>query len=83
MNANLFIALSGSGASTPTDILFEDGRLGPNAAHTILLADSLRSGARNTIICPGNVNFDIQSTAINPINQGNTLAPLTDPTCTF
>ena len=82
VNANLFIARGGSGGSTPTDVVFEGGRLGPQAAHTILLATSLRSGARNTVICPGRGDeFWIQSSAVNPINSGNTMASASDARC--
>ena len=82
VNAALFIARGGSGGSTPTDVVFEGGRLGPQAAHTILLATSMRSGARNTVICPGRGDdFWIQSSAVNPINSGNTLAPASDSRC--
>jgi hypothetical protein len=82
VNAALFIARAGSGASTPTDVVFENGRLGPGAAHTILLSTSLRSGARGTVICPARaVEFDIEPSASSPINSGNTLAPAGDPRC--
>ncbi len=82
INAALFIARGGSGGSTPTDVVFENGRLGPHAAHTILLATSVRSGARNTIICPGRAEeFDIQSSASSPINSGNTMAQVNDSRC--
>ena len=82
VNAALFIARGGSGGSTPTDVVFENGRLGPNAAHTILLATSVRSGVRGTVICPARaVEFEIQSSASSPINSGNTLAPASDSRC--
>lgn len=82
INAALFIARGGSGGSTPTDIVFENGRLGPNAAHTILLATSVRSGARNTVICPARaIDFDIQPSASSPINSGNTIVRATDSRC--
>ena len=53
MNANFFVARGGAEASTPTDIVFENGYLGPDAAHTILLADAVRSGIKRTTVCPG------------------------------
>ena len=82
VNANLFIARGGSDASTPTDIVFEDGYLGPGAAHTILLADAVRSGARRTVICPGRwFDYMIQSSAVAPIDARNTSPPATDPRC--
>lgn len=81
-NASLFIARGGSGGSTPTDIVFENGRLGVHAAHTILLASSVRSGARNTVICPGRAHeFEIQSSASSPVNSGNTMASANDSRC--
>ena len=82
VNANLFIARGGAGASTPTDIVFENGHLGPNAAHTILLADAVRSGARRTVICPGRwFDYMIQASAIAPINTGNVLPGVASPRC--
>jgi len=82
VNANLFIARGGAGASTPTDIVFENGHLGPNAAHTILLADAVRSGARRTVICPGRwFDYMIQASAIAPINTGNVLPHAASPRC--
>jgi RTX calcium-binding nonapeptide repeat (4 copies) len=82
VNANLFIARGGSGGSTPTDVVFENGRLGPQAAHTILLATSMRSGVRGTVICPGRGDeFWIQASAVNPINSGNTMASASDSRC--
>lgn len=72
VNGNLFIARGGDEASTPTDIVFEHGHLGPDASHTILLADAIRSGARDTILCPGrNATFRIQSTALSPVDVRN------------
>ncbi len=82
VNANLFIARGGAGASTPTDIVFENGHLGPNAAHTILLADALRSGVRGTVICPGRwFDYMIQASAVAPINTQNVSPPAADPRC--
>ncbi len=85
VNANLFIAQGGMAASLPTDIVFENGRLGPDAAHTILVADAVRSGARRTVICPGRW-FDLmtQSTAIATVDAGNViLDDRDDPRCSF
>lgn len=82
VNAGVFIARGGSGQSTPTDVVFEGGRIGPNAAHTILLADSLRSGVRNTAICPARaIEFEIQPSAQSPINSGNSIVPASDARC--
>jgi hypothetical protein len=72
VNANLFIAQGGSHATVPTDIVFERGRLGPNAAHTILVADAVRSGVRDTVICPGRwFTYMTQRTAVAVVDAGN------------
>jgi len=82
VNAALFIAEGGTGGSEPVDIVFENGTLGPGAAHTILLADALRSGARNTVICPGRYStFRTRSTAVDPIMENNTERAADDPAC--
>jgi len=75
VNAALFIARGGSGGSVPTDVVLENGLLGPDSAHTILLGDSLRSGARNTVICPGRFDrFRVRGKAVNRIDRGNVAA---------
>lgn len=82
VNANLFIAQGGKKASLPTDVVFEDGHLGPRAAHTILLADAVRSGVRRTVICPGRwFDYMIQRSAIAPIDASNLRAVRRDPRC--
>jgi hypothetical protein len=74
VNANLFIAQGGSDSTLPTDVVFEGGRLGPNAAHTILLADAVRSGVRNTLICTGRwFTYMKQKSAVAPVDEGNTI----------
>lgn len=82
VNANLFIAQGGSFASIPTDIVFEGGHLGPNAAHTILVADAVRSGVRDTVICPGRwFTYMTQATAVTPIDEGNVVARANGARC--
>ena len=82
VNANFFVARGGAEASTPTDIVFEDGYLGPDAAHTILLADAVRSGIKRTIVCPGRYfDFMAQSTAIDPVDTQAKMLHLDDPRC--
>ncbi len=72
VNAALFIARGGKGGAAPTDVVFENGVLGPNASQTILLADSKRSGVRNTVICMGrHTDSRVHSSAGSPILTGN------------
>ena len=43
---------------------------------------SLRSGARNTLICPGRFSpIRIESGAQSPVNSGNTVLPASDSRC--
>ena len=82
VNANLFIAEGGKGSSKPTDVVFENGRLGPSAAHTVLLADAVRSGVRRTVICRGRwFDFMIQRSAIAPVDERNVEPKAHDPRC--
>lgn len=82
VNAALFIAKGGSGDSPPTDIVFENGRLGPGAAHTVLLADSERSGVRSTVICPGRyTSLRVRGRVLDPILDGNRELGGASPVC--
>jgi Ca2+-binding RTX toxin-like protein len=82
VNAQLFIAHGGTGGSPPSEILFENGVLGPNAAHTILLADSERSGVRETLICAGRHNdIRVDSTAGDPVVSHNRVRGDDHPSC--
>lgn len=79
-NAQLFLAASNGGM--PTDIVCENCFLGSGAAQTLFIADAVRSGARNTLICPG--RFDairINPGVVDPVNSGNTVLSSSDPRC--
>ena len=82
VNAAFFVAQGGQGASLPTDIVLENSRLGTGAAHTILLADSARSGVRNTLICHGRYSgYRIRGHAVDPITDRNRTVAATNPNC--
>jgi hypothetical protein len=49
-NAQLFVSANGG---DPTDIVCESRFLGSGAASTLQVNQSVRSGARNTLVCPG------------------------------
>jgi Ca2+-binding RTX toxin-like protein len=81
-NSNLYLSLGGSGATTPTDIVCEHCILGPNSGQTLFYNRSIRSGARNTIICTGRFTaIRVNSGAEAPVNTGNTVLPRNHPTC--
>lgn len=72
VNAALFIARGGADDRLPTDIVFERGVLGPGSAQTAFVADSLRSGVRNTVICEGRFrSVRIQEGAVDAIERDN------------
>jgi hypothetical protein len=79
-NAQLFINSANGG--DPTDIVCDGCFLGSGAATTLRVNQSLRSGARNTLICPGRY-FDTYygSPAQDPVNQNNTVLPASDARC--
>jgi hypothetical protein len=82
VNAGLFIAHGGSDERVPIDVVFEDGVLGPGAAQTVLLADSLRSGVRNSTICAGRyATTRVQSGALDPVDRGNDLVDAAHEDC--
>lgn len=73
-NSHLFIARGGAGASTPTDVICDGCFLGSRAAsHTALFGTSLRSGARNSTLCPDRTGGDpiSLSDATEPVDVGN------------
>ena len=79
-NGQLFINSTGGGL--PTDIVCERCILGGGAASTLLVGHSVRSGARESLICPGRFHdIRINDTAESPVNTGNRVLPSTDARC--
>jgi hypothetical protein len=79
-NAQLFINAASGGS--PIDIVCERCFLGRGAASTLLVNDSLRSGARNTSVCPGRFHsIRIENGAESPVNTRNSVLQPTDPRC--
>jgi hypothetical protein len=79
-NSNFFVNRAGSGATTPTDIVCDGCFLGPRSSTTIRINEAIRSGARNTLICPGR-NMPFFWGDPSSINVGNTLLAITDSRC--
>jgi Ca2+-binding RTX toxin-like protein len=79
-NAQLFINSVNGGS--PTNVVCDGCLLGRGAASTLLINNSVGSGARSSTICEGRY-FDIriQPGASSPVNSGNTVIPSTDPRC--
>ena len=78
-NAQLFIAAANGGS--PTDIVCVGCFLGSGGGSSLFVATSTRSGARNTLICPGRFSPIRIEGASSPINENNTVLPASDPRC--
>lgn len=86
VDADWFVNKSGTGASTPTDVVCDGCTLGPGpAAHEANVGESLRSGLRNSVLCPDktpfNGSFDLTGGAVDPVNEGNVQPPSSDSRC--
>jgi hypothetical protein len=83
-SAALFISRASTSVPTPTDVVCERCTiLGANT--TVNLKTSLRSGVRDSRICPSfpssSLTFRIDASAVEPVNVGNTTLSGSDPIC--
>ena len=81
---SVLIARGGAGATTPTDIVLEHSVLMPGAAHTFAVGESLRSGIRQSVLCPdrtGTSPFVDFGGAVDPVYEANEEPDLSDPRC--
>jgi hypothetical protein len=68
----------------PTDVVCENCLLGTGAATTLFIDESVRSGARNSLICPArfrNRTIFIAPGAQDPVDEGNRILPTGDRRC--
>jgi hypothetical protein len=80
-NANLFIS-NCCGDPLPTNVVCDRCTLAAGNAHTLFIASSVRSGARNSVLCVG--RFDtirIESNAQQVVNENNVVVPASYPGC--
>jgi len=78
------IARAGAGATIPTDTVVEHSVLMPGAAHTFAIGESIRSGIRDSVVCPdrtGSTPFVDLGGAVDPIYEAIEEAPESDPRC--
>jgi hypothetical protein len=81
-NANLFLSEGGGLSSTPTDVVCESCIFGPQSAQTLFYAGSIRSGARDTVICTGRFRaVRVEPEAQDLVDEGNRVLDHDDPTC--
>ncbi len=80
-NSNFYVNRAGGGASTPTDVVCDGCVFGPRSASTLYIGSSLRSGARNSVVCEGRY-FDIRiEGATGPVTTGTVIVPRSDARC--
>ncbi len=79
-NSNFFVNRAGSGATRPADILCIGCLLGPRSSTTIRVNDAARSGARNSLLCPGRNMTEFWGDP-SSINLGNSILARLDPRC--
>jgi hypothetical protein len=80
-NAQFYVSALAPGM--PTDVVCDGCLLGAGAAQTFFVDESVRSGARNTLICPGRfraVRVD-GSLAEGLVFEGNQVLPVDDERC--
>ena len=83
-NPNAQFYVSALEPGLPTDVVCDGCILGTGAASTLFVDKSVRSGARNTLICPGRfhtLRVD-ESLAEEPVLEGNRELPAGDEHCT-
>ena len=79
-NAQFFLSASNGGM--PTDVVCERCFLGSGAATTLLIGESIRSGARKSLLCNGRFRvLGVALDAVEPQNSGNTVLPASDSRC--
>ncbi len=78
-NAQLFLNAANGGM--PTDIVCERCFLGSGAGTTLRISSSIRSGARNSTLCPGRFRDINAVQAIDAVDIGNTVLPASDGRC--
>jgi hypothetical protein len=79
-NSNFFVNEAGSGYTTPTDIVCDGCTLGPRSSTTIRVNAAIRSGARNTVVCPGR-NMTTYWGNPSYVNVNNVFPPSSDSRC--
>jgi hypothetical protein len=76
IDSNFFVNKGSSSSTVPVAIILANSWVGPSTAHSVNLQDSVRSGVRNSTICPGKfpkLTFTIGKGAQNPVNRDNVL----------
>ena len=77
INSNLFIKESGRSTTPPTDVVCVDCTLGGDAAHTVNIQASVRSGVEDSTLCSAKypkLTLTIGPDAVAPVDLRNTIS---------
>ena len=86
INSNLFVNQAGNSTEPPSDVVCNTCVLGPAAAHTVSIQNSVRSGVVDSTVCPAKFArqaLSIGAAAVDPVNLGNRVGPCTGPLLTI
>jgi hypothetical protein len=70
----MFVNMAGKSTSPPADIVCQSCTFGGDAAHTVSIQNSIRSGVIGSVICQAKypeLTLDIGPDAVDPVNQEN------------
>ena len=76
INSNLFIKQAGRSTHPPTDVVCVDCFLGGDAAHTVNIQHSVRSGVVSSTLCTAKyprLTLTVGPLAVDPVDSGNVL----------
>ncbi len=77
INSNLFIKESGRSTTPPTDVVCIDCTFGGDAAHTVNIQASVRSGVEDSSLCKAKwpkLTLTIGPDAVDPVDARNTIS---------
>jgi hypothetical protein len=82
-NSNFFISKGGLAATVPADGVCDHCLLLGRSSTTFRIDESLRSGARFSLICPGVYfpKYFVPDKAVDPLDRGNVYLSAGDPRC--
>jgi hypothetical protein len=76
INSDLFIKMSSRSTAPPTDVVCVDCYFGGEAAHTVSIQASVRSGAESSTLCSAKysrLTLDVGPDAVDPVTSGDSL----------
>jgi len=76
INSDIFINRGGKSIDPPTDVVCDGCSLGPWAAHTVSVQDSVRSGVTNSTLCVARFpqfTLAVGADAVDPVNASNNI----------